>query len=159
MFTLSEIIDLAIRVENNGEAAYRKAQNETTDLSLVSMFQWLADEEKEHEKWFTQLKKQVPQNVEDQRLEEMGREILGSVLGDQTFSIEDADFSRMKDINSLLEVSIEFERDTILFYEMLGAFIEDEEILDQLQNIISEEKRHIKTLEEFQQTGEVLLVT
>ncbi len=149
MFTLSEIIDLAIRIEKNGENAYRKAQEEVSNPSLASMLQWLAEEEVEHVKWFTQLKEKAATSAEDPKLEEMGKAILQSVLGDQAFSIKDADFSKTEDINSLLELSVEFEKDTVLFYEMLSAFIEDEETLSQLDKIIEEEKRHVQLLEEF----------
>jgi rubrerythrin len=149
MFTLSEIIDLAIRIEKNGEKAYRKAQEEVSNPSLASMLQWLAEEEVEHEKWFTQLKEKAATLAEDPKLEEMGKAILQGVLGDQTFSIKDADFSKTEDINSLLELSVEFEKDTVLFYEMLSAFIDDEETLSQLDKIIEEEKRHVQLLEEF----------
>ena len=56
MFSTAEIIDLAIRIEKNGEKTYRKAQEKVSDLSLASMLQWLADEEVEHAKWFVELK-------------------------------------------------------------------------------------------------------
>jgi len=149
MFTLSEIIDLAIRIEKNGENAYRKAQEEVSNPSLASMLQWLAEEEVEHVKWFTRLKEKAATSAEDPKLEEMGKAILQGVLGDQAFSIKDADFSKTEDINSLLELSVEFEKDTALFYEMLSAFIDDEETLNQLDKIIEEEKRHVQLLEEF----------
>jgi rubrerythrin len=149
MFTLNDIINLAIRIEKNGEETYRKAQEEVSDPSLASMLKWLAEEEVEHEKWFTALKEKTATVPEDPRLEEMGKAILEGVLGDQSFSIKDADFSRIEDVNSLLELSVEFEKDTILFYEMLGAFIDDKEILRQLDEIIEEEKNHVQLLEEF----------
>ena len=149
MFTLGEIIDLAIRIEKNGEEIYRKAQEEVSNPSLAAMLKWLADEEVEHEKWFTRLKEKTETGAVDPKLEEMGMAILQGVLGDQAFSIKDADFSKIEDVNSLLELSIEFEKDTVLFYEMLGAFIDDEEILSQLDKIIEEEKRHAQLLEEF----------
>jgi len=44
MFTLGEIIDLAISIEKNGENAYRKAQEEVSNPSLASMLQRLAEE-------------------------------------------------------------------------------------------------------------------
>ena len=156
MFTLSEIIDLAIRIEKNGENAYRKAQEEVSNPSLASMLQWLAEEEVEHEKWFTQLKEKAVTLAEDPKLEKMGKAILQGVLGDQAFSIKDADFSKIEDINSLLELSVEFEKDTVLFYEMLRAFIDDEETLSQLDKIIEEEKRHVKLLEEFLENKKML---
>ena len=156
MFTLGEIIDLAIRIEKNGENTYRKAQEEVSNPSLASMLQWLAEEEVEHEKWFAQLKEVVETTVEDPKLEEMGKAILQGVLGDQAFSIKDADFSKIGDINSLLELSVEFEKDTIIFYEMLSAFIDDEETLRQLDKIIEEENRHVQVLEEFLEKKETL---
>ena len=156
MFTLGEIIDLAIRIEKNGENTYRKAQEEVSNPSLASMLQWLAEEEVEHEKWFVRLKEVVGTTGEDPKLEEMGKAILQGVLGDQAFSIKDADFSKTEDINSLLELSIEFEKDTILFYEMLSAFIDDEETLRQLDKIIEEENRHVQVLEEFLEKKEAL---
>ena len=156
MFTLGEIIDLAIRIEKNGENTYRKAQEEVSNPSLASMLQWLAEEEVEHEKWFAQLKETVETTGEDPKLEEMGKAILQGVLGDQAFSIKDADFSKTEDINSLLELSIEFEKDTILFYEMLSTFIDDEETLRQLDKIIEEENRHVQVLEEFLEKKKVL---
>jgi rubrerythrin len=156
MFTLGEIIDLAIRIENNGETAYRKAYEEVSNPSLASMLKWLAEEEVEHEKWFTQLKQEVETTVEDPKLEEMGKAILKGVLGDQAFSIKDVDFSQIEDINSLLELSVEFEKDTIIFYEMLSAFIDDEETLRQLDKIIDEENRHVQVLEEFLEKREAL---
>ena len=148
MFTLAEIIDLAVRIEKNGEKAYRKARDEVSNLSLASMLQRLAEEEAEHEKWFTGLKEEVETTAEDPRLEEMGKTLLQGVLGDKTFSIDDADFSRIKDLEGLLELSMEFEKDTILFYEMLSAFIQDEKSLDQLDMIIEEENRHVRLLED-----------
>jgi rubrerythrin len=78
----------------------------------------------------------------------MGKTILQGVLGDQTFSIADADFSRIEDLEGLLELSVEFEKDTILFYLMLRAFIQDEKSLDQLDLIIEEENRHVRLLED-----------
>ena len=149
MFTLGEIIDLAVRIETNGEKAYRKAQEQATDPALASMLGWLADEEAEHEKWFPRLKENIAIGQEDPKLEEMSKSILQGVLGDHTFSIDEADFSRIEDIDSLLELSVEFEKDTILFYEMLSAFIEDEQTLIKLNRIIEEENRHVRFLEDF----------
>ena len=71
MFTLNDIINLAIRIEKNGEETYRKAQEEVSNPSLASMLKWLAEEEVEHEKWFTQLKEKVATVTDDPRLEEM----------------------------------------------------------------------------------------
>jgi rubrerythrin len=152
MFTLGEIIDLAVRIETNGQKAYRKAQEQVTDPALASMLGWLADEEAEHEKWFPRLKENLNIDQQDPKLEEMGNTVLQGILGDQTFSIDDADFSKIGDLGSLLNLSVEFEKDTILFYEMLSAFIEDEQTINSLNRIIEEENRHVRLLEDFLNT-------
>jgi rubrerythrin len=146
MFTLTEIIDIAIQIEQNGKNTYRKAQAEVSSDALASMLQRLADDEAEHEKWFSQLKEKAGTTVENSELEEMGKGILQNVLGDQAFSITDADFSRIENLRSLLELSIEFEKDTILFYQMLRSFIDDREVLNGLDKIIEEESRHVEEL-------------
>ncbi|MBI5601803.1 MAG: ferritin family protein [Deltaproteobacteria bacterium] len=148
MFTLGEIIDLAVRIEKNGEMSYRKAQKEVSDASLADLLGRLADEEAEHEKWFLRFKEKVTPDQEDPRLEEMGKAVMQGVLGEQAFSVSEADFSRIEDRDSLLTLSVEFEKDTVLFYEMLGAFIEDEKTLEKLDQIIQEENRHIRLLNE-----------
>ena len=156
MFSLSEIIDLAIRIENNGEKTYRKAKNEVPSPELASLLQVLADDEAEHEKWFAKFREDMDAEIEDSKLEEMGRSILQSVLSDQAFSLNDTDFSKIENITSLLELSLEFEKDTIIFYEMIKEFIENMEDLRGIDKIIEEENRHIKRLEEIIEKGEFL---
>ena len=158
MFTLGEIIDLAIRIEKNGESTYRKAQKEVSSSKVSAMLQWLADDEAEHEKWFGNLKQELFTDMKDSNLEEMGKAILQNVLGNQAFSLEDADLSKMDNVRSLLEISLEFEKDTIIFYEMLMGFIEEGKVLSGLEKIIDEEKGHVKRLEDFLEKKEVLPV-
>ena len=104
MFTLREIIDLAVRIEKNGENVYRKAQKEVSDPMLSSMLLWLADDELEHEKWFTQFKNGMDETGEDPKLEKMAKAILGGVLGEQAFSLQDKDFSTIESVQNLLEL-------------------------------------------------------
>ncbi len=106
MFTLGEIIDLAVRIEANGQKAYRKAQKEVRDPGLASRLGWLADEEADHEKWFPKLKEGVEEGLQDPKLEEMANGVLLGVLGDQAFSIDEADFSEVEDLDQLLELSV-----------------------------------------------------
>lgn len=148
MFTLGEILDLAIRIEQNGEAAYRKAQKQAPHPALAALLGRLAEDEADHQKWFSRYKAEARIDQKDPNFEEMGKSILEGILGDQAFSIQEADFSRMEDLKSLLKLSLEFEKDTVLFYEMLSAFIEDEKTLNQLNRIIDEENRHVRLLEE-----------
>ena len=148
MFSVSEIIDLAIQIENNGESIYRGASEKVSQRQLASLLQWLADQEAEHSRWFVELKGKVKKSVASEALEEMAQNVLRGILGDQTFSLKDADFSKIEDVETLLNLAIEFEKDSILFYEMLAALVDEEETLGQLKMIIEEESRHVKVLQE-----------
>jgi len=79
----------------------------------------------------------------------MGQAILQGLMLDQTFSLRDIDFSKIEHVDALLKRVIEFEKDTIYFYEMLGSFIENDEMLNILDMIIEQENRHITALREF----------
>jgi rubrerythrin len=153
MFNLMDIIDLAVRIEKNGEKTYRKAMEKVSDPLLLSILDRLAREESEHEKWFEALKGKVEAAEIDPELEEMGKGMLQGVLGDQAFSISESDFSKIENIKALLELSIEFEMDTILFYGMIGTFVEDEETINSLKAIIEEENRHVHLLTESLEKG------
>jgi rubrerythrin len=79
----------------------------------------------------------------------MGKMILLDVIGEQSFSLKHQDFSKIQHVKDLFEISIEFEKDTVLFYEMLRPFIEDKDVEEQLNTIIAEENRHIRELQGF----------
>ncbi len=149
MFSIGDIIDLAVQIEKNAEKLFRDAATKATNLSLVSMLHRLVDEEIKHAEWFSELKQKVQKTVEDPRLEEMGKAILLGSLGDQTFSLKDVDFSSLDQVETLLNRVIEYENDTILFYEMIRSFVEGQGIEGHLDAIIEEEESHVRLLQEF----------
>ena len=149
MFTMSEIIEFAIRIEENGEKVYRDASEKVSEPSLVSLLKWLADEESEHVQWFSQLKGTVQEESVDPKVGEMGQSLLLGIVGDQTFSLKERDLSKIADLKEVLRIALGFEKDTVIFYEMMGSFIQEDAALAKLDQIIQEEKRHVRTLSEF----------
>jgi rubrerythrin len=149
MFSLKDIVDIAVQIERNGERVYRRAAEKIEDPSLRSMLQWLADEETQHAKWFEALIDKVPGTGDFLEEEKMGRALLKNAVGAQSFSLEDGDLLSMEKIEDLLKLSIEFEKDTVLFYGMLQPLIEDQKTLEQLHAIIQEEENHIDRLKAF----------
>jgi rubrerythrin len=148
MFSLKDIIDIAVQIEQNGERVYRHAAEKIEDPSLRSLLQRLADDETQHAKWFEALTDKVSGTGEFPEQEKMGRALLQNAIGAQSFTLEDADFSSMKKIEDLLKLAIEFEKDTALFYGMLQPLVEDQKTLEQLQAIIREEETHARRLKE-----------
>jgi rubrerythrin len=85
----------------------------------------------------------------------MGHELFNEMLGDKNFSLKDVDFSSIEEIGDLIETFIEFEKDSIIFYEVLKPFVEDPVVREYLSKIIDEEKRHIELLKEITDRKEV----
>ena len=148
MFTSTEIFDLAIRIEENGEAFFRSAVKKIAEPSLKSLFEWLAEQEVKHKEWFTKRKDRAEMMIAPSDLEKAGSGILQNILGDQSFSLGEADLDRMSSVREILDLAIEFERDTILFFEMILSLIVDEATGTELKEIIAEENRHIELLRE-----------
>ncbi len=148
MFTISEIIEIAVQIEKNGESTYRRARQETSDPFLADLLGRLADEELEHQRWFTDLKSRVGTIPADKNLEAMGRELFQNILGEKAFSLDDLDLARVPDLQAVLRIAAEFEQDTVVFYEMLEPFVEMAQGRDSLRLIIEEEKRHRRDLQE-----------
>jgi rubrerythrin len=155
MFTLSEIIEFAIRIEENGEKVYRDASAKSSDPSLVSLLQWLADEELEHVRWFSELKKGIKEEHVDPQVGEMGQNLLLGIVGDQSFSLKEKDLSVIADLKEVLRVALDFEKDTVIFYEMMASFVQENAALAKLNQIIQEEKRHVDNLSEFVHKGKI----
>ena len=149
MFSAAEIIDFAIQIEKNGENLCREVAQKKIDPEFASLLEWMAEQETQHIKWFSdlRLKINIPGNFS--RLEQFGKTLLRDVLGDQSFSLRDADFSNIQDLKELLSLLIEFEQDTVLFYEMLHTAVEDKKTILLLDKIIAEENQHVVQIKDY----------
>jgi rubrerythrin len=146
MFSLKDICDIAIQIEKNGEQTYRDAQAKVNDIKLKELFGWIADEEKRHAQWFRNIAGAVNIEIEHPQIEELGKNLIKDSIGGQIFSLADIELARSTTLHQVIDQSIEFEEDTIIFYEMIREFIDDKEILEQLELIIQEEQKHISNL-------------
>ena len=158
MFSATELLDMAIKLEKNGEAVYRNAIEKVTKPELIALLDWMADEEVKHAKFFSNLKFELETNLVNPFMEEMSRELFDDLLGDKNFSLKEVDFTSIQDSDELIDIFIEFEKDSVIFYKVLEPFVEDPVARDNLKKIIEEEDRHIKHLQEFTGRPEVLSI-
>ncbi|MEE4167253.1 MAG: ferritin family protein [Desulfocapsaceae bacterium] len=159
MFTIADIRDIAIQIEENGEKAYRQASQEAADPEIAEMFAWMADEEKRHARWFATIESDKTLSEEQQALEEMGRGLLKEMIADQTFSMEHQELLAVKTFQEMVVQSKSFEQDTILFYQFIKGVLDDEDACRQIDLIIAEEKRHIERLAELEEAGDGLFAS
>jgi rubrerythrin len=146
MFSVDEVLELAIRLENNGESYYRHFRNSTGDPEIKRTLAWLADQELQHAEFFSRLKQRDLEHRDDYHETPEG-ELLQDYLGKHALSLDDVDQSQLTDTQQVLRVALEFEQDTILFYDMIRGFVTDQRALAQLEAIIQEEQRHIEILQ------------
>lgn len=148
MFSEKEILEIAIRMEKNGEHEYRKAAGELSDETLVASLEWMADEEREHGNFFAGLLEELEVRAKSHFGEEMDAALLKDLIGGSSLSLKTVDFSKVEDIAELLNIYIGFEEDSILFYEMITPMIDNLDTRFQVERIVTEERGHIKRLKE-----------
>ncbi|WP_321494638.1 ferritin family protein [uncultured Desulfobacter sp.] len=141
MFTLNDLFDIAIKMEENGRAVYLGALGQAGSSDIASLIQWMADEENRHKSWFEKQKASLSPNSLD--LGVMLPGVIKEMMGDGSLSLSDLDFSEISSPVQMLQTFIMFEKDTILFYEFLEAFVESESVKAGLQEIIVEETIHV----------------
>jgi len=144
MFSITEIIEIAVQLEKNGEKVYREAIGQSNNIEMDDLLLGIAEEELEHIDWFLSLKDEIEKSQDRSQVKEMDAPLIDDLIGKQTFSLADVDFSQVKNSEHLIDIFIEFEKDTILFYEMLKTFLVDEKTIDHLEKIIQEESSHIE---------------
>jgi rubrerythrin len=148
MFTAQDILDIAIRLEKNGEKTYRDARLHISGDALKTLLTWIAQEEHNHARWFTELKNRLTQGEDHHLMAELSRALVEDVIQGQAFSLEEVDFETIDSPDKMLRTFIGFEDDTIAFYEVLKTFIDETAIAAQLEQIILEEKKHMATFQE-----------
>ena len=151
MFTGNDLLDIAVKMEKNGKTVYDRAQNKIQNKELKALLQWMAQEETCHQKWFSEQKETGGQNPVANDFAEMLPDVLQEMMGEKSLSLDEVDFSQITHTSQMLEIFIEFENDTILFYEFLETFIQDKKILAGLEKIIREETAHVNKLTEMLQ--------
>ena len=146
MYTIEDIRDIAIQIERNGERTYRLASEKAVDTELAKLLSWMADEEERHGGWFEGFAADRQVFQENFEMEAMGRSLLREMVKNQTFSLNGEKLDAAEDVIALLTQSLNFEKDTIIFYNLIESFIDDPKTSEQLSIIVEEERGHVNEL-------------
>jgi rubrerythrin len=147
VFTAHEIFDLAIQVEENGERFYGLALSKSHREPLRELLKWLAAEEVKHKETFRLLQESLSDEDNGPVPAEHGMD-LRAAMGRHAFSLDEAEISSMEDEQELLQTAIEFESDSILFYEFIASLITGARALAAIQAIRAQEMDHKRLLME-----------
>lgn len=147
-YSIREIIEQAIQTERLGYTFYTSMAEKFKDNEeLNKLLAVLADQELKHEKHFAELKEKLG----DEELEnwEEASLYLRAIVESEFFLGSKKSLPSMKTLDrgdAVIRYAINFEKESLLYYLGLQDVVKDNELLNE---IITEEKRHIVWLSDF----------
>jgi rubrerythrin len=154
IFNASEIFEMAIQIEKNGNAFYTKASEKSADPKVGKMFASLAGMEKQHENTFGEMKNTLAgKETELTTYDPMDETILylQAFASGHVFNLKEdlsAYASGKTDTKDVIKKALSIEKDSIVFYLGLSDLVPEDLGRDKIEKIISEEKGHIRILSE-----------
>lgn len=149
-YSLRELVEIAIQIENGGERFYRYSAEKNEKLRDAFLF--LADEEKRHATLF--------QGLLGPEYDESGIDITEAIpyiraIVDSTvlrYLLERREFpEKTGRVSEVLEFALGLEKESLLFYYQLLERIEERRKVV-VEKIISEEKKHIEKILDLRQS-------
>ncbi len=153
MFTFTDIVNIAIQIEKNGEQTYRSAGIAARNPETATRLIWMADQENQHAQWLKSISSTVTMTDEQKEMAEVGKTLLQEMIKGNEFLLSRNELERSESVDEILAKSKSFEQDTILFYQFLLDLLEDQESVMQMRRIIDEEKNHIHKLEDLEKAS------
>ncbi len=153
-FTGKEVLEMAVRIEENGLKFYTDAGKASKDRSVKDLFKTLAEEEGRHIKVFLDLGKLLGEDERasagfDAYLEEASQ-YLKALADTEVFTKPEGGKKLAKAVHGerdVLNTAIGMEKDSLLFYyEILKMIREKDRAV--VESLIEQEKEHLRMLTE-----------
>jgi rubrerythrin len=149
-FNASEILEMAIEIERNGQKFYKKAAQTIGSPDIKRFLLDLADMELKHERIFREMKEQITekeaavfdpdneallylQTMADGNVFDLKTDLSKKLTGKQT-------------VEQIFKMAIQIEKDSIVYYIGLEEYVDQKEDKEKVDRIIDEERGHIIAL-------------
>lgn len=146
IFNAHDIVEFAVRIEEDGERFYRDAADRTDNLGVKDLFVKLADDEVGHKKVFGEMMRslpeyQPPESYEGEYLAYVrnyidGKVVFSGLLNPGAF-----------DTAAALDYALQKEMDSVLYYHEVKSFVAPAHH-PTIDKIIAEERKHFSRLSE-----------
>jgi len=148
LFKATEIVEMAIQEERNGVAYYEAFVRKTADPAIKEFAQRMAEEERRHEREFTQIRDQLGAYVPAETYLGEYLAYVRALVNDRFLPDEGKAkevVAKARDDRQVVENALRFEKETLLFFTELKGFVPKRHgpVIDQL---IDEERQHIADL-------------
>ncbi len=148
VFSASEMVDIAVQLEQNGYAFYQGAANLAHLEEVKRLLDFLAKEEQRHESAFQSMQPEEGEHRPAPEYPGQKSAYIQALLEERLLpsdEVVDKVLPGLKSDAEVLEFALGFEKDTILFYyemrHMMGGA--HREIMD---DILEQEKLHVERL-------------
>jgi rubrerythrin len=147
--TIHDVVNFAVRIEENGEQFYREAAGIVTNRPVKELFDRLAKEEMGHKKTFEKVLSrlssyQQPETYEGEYFAYLTAFIDGKVVFKDHPKIPE--LAKASTVIGALDFAIQRELDSILFYQEMKGFVAGAGHTSTVDLIIDEEKTHFAIL-------------
>ena len=151
-FSAEDVFEMAVRIEENGAAFYRKAAELQADEDDKSFLNMLAEMEDRHKISFEDMKEQLSKQETAKTVfdpnDEMGLYL--NAMADAHGGEGDPDVLELltgqETMADIIETAIGLEKKSILFYVGIEDLVPEKLGHDKIDMIIKEEKKHIAQL-------------
>ena len=148
LLTGDEIVEIAMRLEESGEAFYTAAAEKATDSEVRDLFEDLAVQESYHRRAFQQMGRDVVELALSPDQWDQFQAYTGALLENHFLANPENALnlaSSAKDEQEALQAALDFEKETLLFFHELRDAVRGQG-KQVVERIIAEEKRHIQRL-------------
>ncbi|MBU2055610.1 MAG: ferritin family protein [Proteobacteria bacterium] len=153
VFEASDIVEAAVRIEENGANFYRYAVQLSGKEEIKALFRHLAAEEGKHQQTFTEILAGMERNVPPEGYDgEYAAYLHNYVDNNLIFKAEDiaGELSGIRDEASALDFAIRRELDSIAYYREMRELLPADR-REAIERIIAEEKAHFKRLSQMKE--------
>ena len=154
-YTAKEVFEMAIQIEENGAAFYRRAAQLREGLSDKLFLEGLAAMEDRHKATFEAMKQQISDLEKTQTVFDPHEELqlYLKAMADSHGGEGNPDilsfFNGKETLEEIIATAIDLEKESILFYFGLEEMVPAKYGRDKISDIIGEEKKHVAQLSGF----------
>ncbi len=150
VFRATELMDMAIRIEKQGQAFYEACISATPLSELKGVFQYLLEQEIEHARVFRHMKSAMDQDITyPESYPGEHRNYLDAFVKKEVFDDPETaarQVEAVENADQAIEWALDLEKQSILFYSGIKSLIKQFEA-DEVNRIIAQEHDHVRQLQ------------
>lgn len=147
MFSLEDIFNVMIELESLGNVHYNKMSELTQNAKLKVLFEQLAKAELAHKELYQKFKVDMI-NFSHEKVNDEYQEYMDALLSQTVRFLNQS--RDIKDFEKGFDVSVQLEKDTILFLNEIRSIV-DAGFYEVIDKVIVQEQSHLKALYKFKE--------